>query len=213
MKRFGWFFAMAFGVSILAFAGELVAGPSCCAIDAMANQKAQAAKSREGTSPSERTVVFRVDGMTCGGCAAGVEGSLGDLAGVKEVMVSYEDSRAILTIQEEKVTTEELQTAIEKTGYKAAFIPTEDVCIRVEGLVNEKGASLLESKLSTVEGIHQASVHPQSGVLCLIRTLGKALDSDLLKAVENAGDDRFEFKAKIMPREEPTNPRKEKEGE
>ena len=65
------------------------------------------------------TTVFRVEGMTCGGCEAGVKIAVTKLDGVASVDASYEKGTATVTYDPEQVTREEIVAAIEKLGYKA----------------------------------------------------------------------------------------------
>jgi len=63
--------------------------------------------------------VFHVDGMTCGGCEAGVRIALEKLPGVQKSEVSYKESRAAVTYNPEKVSTLDMKAAIESLGYRA----------------------------------------------------------------------------------------------
>ena len=202
MKRFGWFFGLALGTSVF-LSGHLVAGHSCCALDAIAASKTADKQTREAAVPTEHTVVFRVDGMTCGGCAAGVEGTLVELPGVSKAAVTYETSRAVLRIVDEKISTDKILEAINSTGYKGTFIPTEDICVHVKGMTSEESGVLLEAKMSAVEGIYQALANQPKGVLCVTRVLDKVTDDELLEAVQQAGGEQFEFIPKVVAHAEP----------
>lgn len=68
------------------------------------------------------TSVFRVEGMTCGGCEVGVKMRVGKLDGVTAVDASYEDGTATVTYDPEKVTPEVIVDAIETLGYQAALV-------------------------------------------------------------------------------------------
>lgn len=65
------------------------------------------------------TSVFRVEGMTCGGCEVGVKMRVGKLDGVTAVDASYEEGTATVTYDPEKVTPEVIVEAIETLGYQA----------------------------------------------------------------------------------------------
>ena len=67
-----------------------------------------------------RIVVLTVKGMTCGGCVIGTRTVLGRLPGVLETNVSYEESRATVTYDPDKVTVQQIIEAIGTLGYKAA---------------------------------------------------------------------------------------------
>lgn len=65
---------------------------------------------------------FVVDGMTCGGCELGVRTILNRLDGVETTAASYEDSRAVVTFDPEKVDPESMIVAISELGYTARLV-------------------------------------------------------------------------------------------
>ena len=76
--------------------------------------------------PDTVTSVFKVEGMTCGGCEAGVRISVKKLDGVEKVEASHEEGLAKVTYDPEKVTVEKIKAAIEKLGYSAELEKTEE---------------------------------------------------------------------------------------
>lgn len=65
------------------------------------------------------TATFRVDGMTCGGCEAGVKTALKKLDGVHEVEASYTKGNTRVTYEPAKIEPEKIKAAIEQLGYQA----------------------------------------------------------------------------------------------
>jgi copper chaperone CopZ len=65
------------------------------------------------------TTVFKVEGMTCGGCEASVKMVVKKLDGVEKVTASHKEGRATVTYDPAKVTTDDIEAAIEKIGYTA----------------------------------------------------------------------------------------------
>ena len=65
-------------------------------------------------------IVLNVKGMTCGGCANRVKGSLIKCAGVKDATVSHKDGKATVSVEKGKVKTEELIKAVESAGFSAS---------------------------------------------------------------------------------------------
>lgn len=63
-----------------------------------------------------RTVTIRVKGMTCGGCATSVERALKSTEGVTDVRVSYEQGKAVIKYDDQKVTVARLREVIDSTG-------------------------------------------------------------------------------------------------
>jgi copper chaperone CopZ len=71
------------------------------------------------------TSVFRVEGMTCGGCEASVKMTVKRLDGVREVEASHTEKRATVTYDAKKVSPEAIVAAIEKLGYTAELVETK----------------------------------------------------------------------------------------
>lgn len=82
------------------------------------------AAEQEPTAPSV-TSVFKVKGMTCGGCEAGVKMTVKRLDGVQAVEASHTEMRATVTYDAEKVTPQAIVEAIEKLGYTAELVETK----------------------------------------------------------------------------------------
>jgi mercuric transport protein len=66
-----------------------------------------------------KTVTFRVQGMTCGGCTIATRTVLERLEGVKKAEVSYEKSRAVVTYDPTKVSVSQMIAAVKTLGYTA----------------------------------------------------------------------------------------------
>jgi copper chaperone len=61
-----------------------------------------------------------VEGMSCGHCKAAVEGELNKLSGVEAASADVEKGTVEVSYDETKVTTEDLEGAIEEAGYTVA---------------------------------------------------------------------------------------------
>ncbi len=68
------------------------------------------------------TSLFRVEGMTCGGCEAGVKMKVKKLAGVATVEASHKEKRARVTYDPKRVTPQRIIKAIEELGYAAELL-------------------------------------------------------------------------------------------
>ncbi|HWT02873.1 MAG TPA: heavy metal-associated domain-containing protein [Pyrinomonadaceae bacterium] len=68
-------------------------------------------------SAATRTVVLRVKGMTCGGCATTVEQALKATEDVESASVSFERARAVVKYDHRKVTVAKLREVIESVGF------------------------------------------------------------------------------------------------
>jgi copper chaperone len=61
--------------------------------------------------------IFNVPEMSCGHCKAAVEGELSRLSGVEFSNADFEKGTVEVRYDEDRVTTEELEDAIEEAGY------------------------------------------------------------------------------------------------
>lgn len=80
---------------------------------------APAPLSSQPTPAAVSCVTLKVEGMTCGGCAAAVQSSLSRLNGVSEASVSFEEKTGTVKYDSSRLTPEQIIQAIEKVGYKA----------------------------------------------------------------------------------------------
>jgi len=67
-------------------------------------------------------VTFKVDGMTCKMCPLTIKTALKKLDGVVKAEVSYEDKKATVVYEEDKVSKTDMVEAIEKAGFEAKVI-------------------------------------------------------------------------------------------
>lgn len=96
-------------------------GDACCRTDApnAAATGQQLDKGQPGAlKAGESRQVFKVTGMSCGGCAKKISSALTKVAGVISAQVSAESGEATVTFQKDKVSEAQLRETIEKTGYK-----------------------------------------------------------------------------------------------
>lgn len=61
---------------------------------------------------------FSIKGMTCQGCAAHVENEVNKLSGIVDVQASYDSANARVQYDRSKVSSDEIEDAINSTGYK-----------------------------------------------------------------------------------------------
>ncbi|MEZ5332819.1 MAG: cation transporter [Thermoanaerobaculia bacterium] len=73
----------------------------------------------DGNDAQATTSTFDVEGMTCGGCEAGVKLKVKKLDGVTSVEASYDDGTAVVTYDPDKVTPEQIIAAIQELSYDA----------------------------------------------------------------------------------------------
>ena len=94
---------------------------TCCWHGVVAGWAPQALAAEEKTAATV-TSLFKVEGMTCGGCEAGVRMKVKKLAGVEKVEASYETKRARVSYDPKIVTPQRIIEAIKDLGYSAEII-------------------------------------------------------------------------------------------
>ena len=90
------------------------ASAQCCAPRLGGSGKNETAQCAAGSC-----VVLNISGMTCQGCAPRLETALGRVKGVKSVMVSYQQSEAIVELDKPAPKPKQLIKAVRKAGFDA----------------------------------------------------------------------------------------------
>ncbi len=98
-------------------------GKACnepCKDEACPLKEARAKLIKVSTAESVKTdeVVLNINGMHCGGCAGKVKAALSACEGVKDAQVSFQDSKAVVHIENGKADVHVLIEAVKKLGYK-----------------------------------------------------------------------------------------------
>lgn len=70
------------------------------------------------------TAHLALDGLTCAACKFAVKGALSRLDGVSQVNVGYQEKKATVVYDPEKVTPRQLVDAVRKSGYQAELLPS-----------------------------------------------------------------------------------------
>ncbi len=95
---------------------------------------------------SGRTFVkesFPVTGMSCAGCASGVESILRKLPGVNEVSVNFANTTAVVDFDHDKLTANELRNALQAVGYDL-IVDVEDPAAAQEEVKQREYAEIKE---------------------------------------------------------------------
>ncbi|MEC5424553.1 heavy-metal-associated domain-containing protein [Virgibacillus sp. C22-A2] len=64
-----------------------------------------------------KTIKFQLEPLSCPSCIKKIEGKLGKMSGVEEVKVMFNSSKVKATFDQDKVTSDELKSTIDKLGY------------------------------------------------------------------------------------------------
>jgi periplasmic mercuric ion binding protein len=76
-----------------------------------------------GAFAAQQTVTLAVDNMSCETCPYIVKQSLAKVAGVENVVVSFEQKTATVTYDDQKTTPDALTTATTQAGFPSKVIP------------------------------------------------------------------------------------------
>ncbi|XP_072040738.1 copper-transporting ATPase 1-like [Amphiura filiformis] len=120
-------------------------------------------------SPSmnqKKTVVLKVEGMTCNSCVQSIEGNISDRPGVIAIIVSLHDKNATIKYDSSITNPEELRAAIDDMGFEC-FLPRTDimippptntVVIGIEGMTCNSCVKSIEGRLSDHGGVKSIKV-------------------------------------------------------
>uniref|UniRef100_UPI004047B35F mercuric transport protein MerTP n=1 Tax=Mariniflexile sp. TaxID=1979402 RepID=UPI004047B35F len=110
-----WFQTKGFLIGITLFAAVSISFPYYAHIFYPNNTNKEVVVVSEA---NVETLNFDIEGMTCNGCAAHVENEVNKLSGIISVTASYENENATVTFDKSKTTKEDIEKAINGTGYK-----------------------------------------------------------------------------------------------
>ena len=121
---------------------------------------------------AEEKVIIGITGMHCASCVSTIEKSLKKVEGVSSVVVNLASEKAYVDFDPERTTTEDLKTAIGKSGYEASGIEIEgetpsppqvsgeqDIALNIGGMTCAACAQNVEKALKKTKGISKANVN------------------------------------------------------
>ncbi|ERK32446.1 cation transporter, partial [Clostridium intestinale] len=76
---------------------------------------------------------LKIEGMTCAACAKAVERASKKLQGVTEANVNFATEKLSINFDETKLSIPDIQSAIEKAGYKA-IVDSSTKILKIEGM-------------------------------------------------------------------------------
>ena len=136
-----------------------------------------------------------VRGMTCASCAAHVEKALNGVDGVKSANVNLATETASVQLTTDLLGLETLVDAVRDTGYE---IPTETQILSIGGMTCASCASHVETALSKVPGVIEASVNVATEKATVTYVPGVADLGDFERAVSDAGYEVLEEPSEAM---------------
>lgn len=129
---------------------------------------------------------LKIEGMTCAACAKAVERASKKLDGVENAGVNLATEKLDIDFDENKVTVDDIQKAVEKAGYKA-IVETVSKTLKLEGMTCSACAKAIERASKKLEGVAQSNVNFAAEKLYITYEPSKVRVSDIKKAIEKAG--------------------------
>ncbi|GCD11907.1 heavy metal translocating P-type ATPase [Clostridium tagluense] len=137
------------------------------------------------------TKSLKIEGMTCASCAKAVERATKKLQGVNESNVNIATEKLSINFDEAVVSVEDIQTAVEKAGYKAIGDAVNKT-MKIEGMTCASCAKAVERATRKLDGVTEANVNYATEKLSINYEPSKVKVIDIKKAIEKAGYNAIE---------------------
>ncbi len=139
--------------------------------------------SRAKSQQRPESIRFPVEGMSCNGCASGLEKKLNALDGVSHASVNFALSRAEVEYSKDHIDAGSIRRAVNDAGYS---IPSQSLTLDVGGMSCAGCAAAVEKALLSLDGITSAQVN-----LALekveIQAAEETATQAMITAIEQAG--------------------------
>ena len=148
---------------------------------------------------SQPTLVgqFTIGGMTCAACVNSVEGILRDLPGVKRAVVALATSLGEVEYDPNVISKDEIVTAIEDAGFEGSLVQSnqqDKLLLRVDGVLNELDAQVLEGILTRLNGVRQFRLDRITGELEVVFDPEVVSSRSLVDGIEGEGYGKFKLR-------------------
>lgn len=150
---------------------------------------------------------LKIEGMTCATCAKAVERASKKLQGVTEANVNFATEKLNIHFDETKVAIADIQSAVEKAGYKA-IIESSTKTLKIEGMTCAACAKAVERATTKLNGVIESNVNFATEKLNISYDSSIVRVSDIKKAIEKAGYKALEEETTTVDKDKE---RKEKE--
>ena len=148
---------------------------------------------------AHKQAALKISGMTCAGCVHRVETALSKLPGVSSASVNLMTEQATIEYDPQQASPAGLVAAVEKTGYGATEIPTEEpgrarADLKISGMTCAGCVRNVENALKRTPGVIAASVNLMTEQASVQYEPAVTQPQALIKAVESAGYGASEIK-------------------
>ncbi|KAH0869110.1 hypothetical protein HID58_076132 [Brassica napus] len=140
---------------------------------------------------------FTIGGMTCAACVNSVEGILRDLPGVKRAVVALATSLGEVEYDPNVISKDDIVTAIVDAGFEGSLVQSnqqDKLLLRVEGVLNELDAQVLEGILTRLNGVRQFRLDRITGELELVFDPEVVSSRSLVDGIEGEGYGKFKLR-------------------
>ncbi len=138
-----------------------------------------------------REETIRIKGMHCATCTDTVRDALMSVKGAKEARVNLATQKAVVSYDPKMASLKDLEEAVKGAGYEVA---KDETTLTIGGMHCATCAITIHDALTEVPGVASAQVNFALGKATIDYDASVASESELRKAVENAGYTVLEIK-------------------
>ena len=139
---------------------------------------------------------LKIEGMTCAACAKTIERVSKKLPGVEEASVNFATEKLNIKYDESKIKLLDIQSAIEKAGYKV-LVQTTNKTLKIEGMTCAACAKNIEKISKKLPGVIEANVNFATEKLTISFEPSLVRTADIKKAIEKAGYKALEDESNV----------------
>jgi len=156
------------------------------------------------------TKTLNIEGMTCASCVQTVEKATKKLEGVTESNVNLATEKLTISYDENAISLEDIQLAVDKAGYKAISADTENKTFALTGMTCASCVQTIEKATRKLDGVLESNVNLATEKMNIRYDASAVSVSDIIGAVSNAG---YEAHEDITSSESVDEDREQKEKE
>lgn len=138
------------------------------------------------------TKTLSIEGMTCASCAQTVEKATKKLQGVTESNVNLATERLNVNFDENVVSLQDIQAAIDKAGYKAISADMESKTFAITGMTCASCVQTIEKATKKLNGVFESNVNLATEKMNIQYDASEVSVTDILDAVSGAGYEAHE---------------------
>lgn len=137
------------------------------------------------------TKTFNIEGMTCASCVQNVEKATKKLPGVQEAHVNLATEKLNVNFDENTVSIQDIQAAVDKAGYKA-ITDMEQKTFAITGMTCASCVQTIERATRKLDGVMESNVNLATEKMTVKYDPTIVSMSDITEAVSNAGYEAIE---------------------